>query len=65
MTYYCCLPLGVTFRLPVGAQEPDYTPVSTLPDPTGHISEYTGVLNNEVKGLIKKSNVYLGSEKPL
>jgi hypothetical protein len=38
--------------------------VSTLPDPTGHVHEYTGRLNTEVKRLIKQSNVHLGSDKP-
>lgn len=38
--------------------------MSTLPDPTGHVQEFTGQLNTEVKNLIKKSNVYLGSDAP-
>lgn len=44
---------------------PDYRQVSTLPDPSGHIHEYTGQLNTEVKNLIKKSNVYFGSDQPM
>ena len=37
-----------------------YEQVSTLPDPTGHLHEYTGVLNTEVKNMIKRSNMYFG-----
>ncbi|CAM9967899.1 unnamed protein product, partial [Phaeothamnion confervicola] len=35
--------------------------VSTMPDPTGHMSEYTGVLNEDVKNMIKKSNLFFGT----
>lgn len=31
-----------------GDEQPVYERTSTLPDPTGHLEEYTGVLNTEV-----------------
>jgi hypothetical protein len=34
--------------------------VSSLPDPSGHMEEYRGVLNTEVKAMIKKSNLVFG-----
>jgi hypothetical protein len=43
----------------------DYTRTSTVPDPTGHIGEYTGQLNSDVKNFIKKSSVNFGQDKPV
>lgn len=44
----------------LGDEAPMYDRVSALPDPTGHIHEYTGVLNVHTKEMIKKSNMYFG-----
>eukprot|EP00904_Undaria_pinnatifida_P013916 jgi/Undpi1/9655/HiC_scaffold_27.g12111.m1 len=38
-----------------------YERTSTLPDPTGHLEEYTGVLNNEVKNMIKSTSLSFGN----
>ncbi|CAM9221602.1 unnamed protein product [Hapterophycus canaliculatus] len=38
-----------------------YERTSTLPDPTGHLEEYTGVLNTEVKNMIKNTNLSFGN----
>jgi len=46
-----------------GDEPIDYTQDSAMPDPTGHVHEYTGVLNKEVEKFIKRSNLYFGNEK--
>ena len=43
----------------------DYKTTSTLPDPTGHVHEYTGVLNKDVEKFIKRSNLYFGDAAPV
>ncbi|GMI45554.1 hypothetical protein TrCOL_g7775 [Triparma columacea] len=49
-----------------GEGEPiDYTQDSKLADPTGHIHEYTGVLNKEVEKFIKQSSLYFGNDQPI
>ncbi|CAM9192203.1 unnamed protein product [Chrysoparadoxa australica] len=48
-----------------GEEPLEYAKTSTQPDPTGHLEDYTGVLNNEVKDMIKKSNMYFGSAPPM
>ncbi|KAG5182550.1 hypothetical protein JKP88DRAFT_245436 [Tribonema minus] len=47
-----------TFSL--GDERVDYQRVSALPDPTGRLHEFTGVLNAEVKEMMKRSNMYFG-----
>lgn len=49
----------------VGHEQLDYTRASEVPDPTGHLHEYTGVLNDEVKNMIKTSSLHFGNEEPL
>ncbi|GMH56485.1 hypothetical protein TL16_g02145 [Triparma laevis f. inornata] len=49
-----------------GEGEPiDYTQDSKMADPTGHIHEYTGVLNKQVEKFIKKSSLYFGNDMPI
>lgn len=43
----------------------DYTQDSKQADPTGHIHEYTGVLNKEVEKFIKQSSLYFGNDQPV
>ena len=38
-----------------GDEPIDYTQDSTMPDPTGHMYEYNGVLNKEVEKFIKST----------
>jgi hypothetical protein len=47
-----------------GSEPVDYHQTSILPDPTGHVGEYTGVLNKEVERFIKQSNLYFGNAEP-
>ncbi|CAM9619358.1 unnamed protein product [Ascophyllum nodosum] len=44
----------------LGDEPVAYQRASTLADPTGHLNDYTGVLNSEVKGMIKTSNLFFG-----
>jgi hypothetical protein len=50
----------LSFIIRFGDEPGQYECVSSLPNPTGHIHEYTGVLNTEVKEMIKRSNMYFG-----
>jgi len=47
----------------MGHEKLDYTRASEVPDPTGHIHEYTGVLNDEVKKMIRASSLPVGHEE--
>ncbi|CAM9410279.1 unnamed protein product, partial [Choristocarpus tenellus] len=44
-----------------GDEDVDYGRASELPDPTGRVHEYTGVLNNEVKSMIKSTSLWFGN----
>mmetsp|Transcript_37193 Transcript_37193/g.54397 ORF Transcript_37193/g.54397 Transcript_37193/m.54397 type:complete len:287 (+) Transcript_37193:75-935(+) len=53
----------VNFRIGNG-ENVDYSLISSLPEPTRELHEYTGILSPEVKNSIKKSSVYFGDNLP-